>query len=63
MDIGKLMEERDDLLRSKLNEKELVLADLYDLAEYLDGIVDDTDVWIDVVADAINYVKAHCANE
>lgn len=56
----KLSEEHGDMLRSKLNEKEVVLDSLYELAEHmcLDGDCRSI-TWIEIVSDAIDYIKEH----
>lgn len=59
----KLSNDRDELLRSKLNEKESVMVDLYDLAEYLYDEDDNPDYGIGIISKAIDFIKDHCANE
>lgn len=54
----KLRDEYFEMLRQHLNAKELVLDELYNLAEYMQEDGDCRDTWcVETVAKAIDFIK------
>ena len=54
----KLRDEHFEMLHQYLSAKELVLDELYNLAEYMDDDGDCRDLWcVETVAKAIDFIK------